>query len=298
MQVWLNGRFVSGAEAVVSVFDAGLQHGVGLFETMGARHGRVFRLAAHVERLAASAAALRLTARLRSGPLAEAVQATLERSGLKAARVRVTITGGDLGRLQATGQSALDPTIVVVAQPPTEYPDELFQQGVRVVVAGARANPLDPGAGHKTLAYWSRIAALQQAAAARAGEALWFSTTNHLASGSVSNVFLVRGGELHTPLARGEEAPGTVPNPVLPGITRAAIHELADATGVAHRAGMLTIDDVLGADEAFLTNSSWGVLPVVGVERAAIGGGAVGPVTSRLRAAWLELVERETSAGT
>jgi branched-subunit amino acid aminotransferase/4-amino-4-deoxychorismate lyase len=60
MVIWLNGAFVEGDAARVSALDAGLQHGVGLFETMQARHGRVFRLADHLDRLAESAAELGL----------------------------------------------------------------------------------------------------------------------------------------------------------------------------------------------------------------------------------------------
>jgi branched-chain amino acid aminotransferase len=64
-RVWLNGSLVEGETAQVSVFDAGFQHGVGLFETMLARNGRVFRPQAHMARLAESARELSLTDRLR-----------------------------------------------------------------------------------------------------------------------------------------------------------------------------------------------------------------------------------------
>ena len=58
---------------------------------------------------------------------------------------------------------------------------------------------------------------------------------------------------------------------------------------------MLGVPDLLDADEVFLTNSSWQVLPVTRVEKKEIGGGKVGPVTAKLRAALLELIERDTS---
>ena len=136
---------------------------------------------------------------------------------------------------------------------------------------------------------------MQHAAAKKAGEALWFTVTNHLAGGSVSNAFLVRDGVLLTPPARGEQSEDTPAWPVLPGITRAAIIELAQADGIETIRRKLDVSDILDADEVFLTNSSWGVLPVTGVEREKVGDGSVGPVTADLRAAWLEVVERETS---
>lgn len=302
MQAWLNGAWVRREDARVSAFDAGFQHGVGLFETMLARNGRVFRLRDHLERLRRSAAELRLTESLHVEPLAEAVQSTVERNGLREARVRLTITGGDLNMLAASGERVRhEPTILIVAQPPTRYPDELFANGVRALVADGRVNPLDRHAGHKTLSYWSRLSALQAAGAAGAGEAIWFSVTNHLAGGCVSNIFVVRDDVLLTPYARGEESRSSLPAPVLPGITRSVVMEIADGEvgaglGLHAERAMLSIEDVFAAREILLTNSSWGVLPVVGIERTQIGDGKPGPVAQALRAAWRERVERETTS--
>lgn len=296
MQVWLNGQFVDRDHARVSVFDAGFQHAVGLFETMLARHGAVFRAADHVKRLADSARDLLLTERLRVEPLIEALTMTLERNGLQEARLRLTITGGDLNLLQSATKSHVDPTILIVAQPPTVYPDHFFDRGVIVLTANGRENPLHPMAGHKTVSYWPRIRELQLAAANRAGEALWFSVSNHLCGGCVSNVILVKDDELLTPIARGEEAQGALPSPVLPGITRAAILGLAEDLDVPVHRRLLDVNDLLAADEVMLTNSSWGVLPVVGVEREKVGEGEVGPLTRQLREGWQRLVDEETQA--
>ncbi len=296
MDVWLNGAWVARDDARISVFDAGFQHGVGLFETMLARNGRVFRVMEHLERLARSARDLRLTETLRTEPLADAVEATVGRNQLAEARVRLTVTGGDLNLLQRDGtRPRHDPTILIVAQPPTPYPDELFARGVQLAVADARANPLDPSAGHKTLWYWPRLATLQRAGAMGASEALWFSVTNHLVGGCVSNAFLVKDGRLLTPYVRGEEPAGALPAPALPGITRGAMIDWAGDLGIEVERRMLSIEDVLGADELFLTNSSWGVLPAVGVEANRIGEGTPGPVTRQLRERWLAAVESETS---
>jgi len=295
MQIWLNGKFVTRDAALVSVFDAGLQHGIGLFETCVARNGTVFRAAAHARRLVESASALLLSDVLRIEPLAKAMQMAVEHNELDEARVRLTVTGGDLGLTAALQRRRVDPTVLIDAQPPTVYPDAFFEDGVMVTVAEGRLNPSSPMAGHKTLNYWPRIHALQHAAASKAGESLWFTVTNHLASGSVSNVFVVFDGVLATPCARGEEPIDAVGPTVLPGITRAAILELCDGMGLETRRCTLDINQLLSADEVFLTNSSWGVLPVVAVEKNTIGDGRVGEMTSRLRDAWLELVQRETT---
>lgn len=305
--VFLNGQFLDKDAAKVSAFDAGFQHAVGLFETMSSRvedgRAEVFRLESHLNRLIASAAELGLSTSLRKHALAEAVAQTAERAwldeGIRRGRVRLTITGGDLNLLQrdpAARQAGHDPTVLIVVQPATAYPPEMFERGVGAVVADARTSPLNPFEGHKTLNYWWRLRELQKAAAKGAGESLVFQITNHLAGGCVSNAFIVKGGELVTPIARGEEQevggaqPGrvTLPSPVLPGVTREFVLEAAAERGLRTARRMIAIEDVLGADELFLTNSSWGVLPVVAVEREAIGGGEVGEVTRSLRRAWAE----------
>ncbi|MFG0251541.1 MAG: aminotransferase class IV, partial [Phycisphaerales bacterium JB038] len=179
-------------------------------------------------------------------------------------------------------------------QPAAQYPERLMQQGARVVIADAKLNPFDPTAGHKTLNYWPRLFALQEAAAKQTDEALHFSITNHLAGGAVSNVFLIKEGVLLTPIARGEEEEGSLPSAVLPGITRQAIREIAAGLNLGCATQMLTVTDALDADEVFLTNSSWGVLPVVQVEAKAIGDGFVGPISKKFMERYWQLVTEET----
>lgn len=294
--VFVNGTIHEHpADARVSAFDAGLLHGVGVFETMIATGGpdavRVFRLDGHLDRLAESAARTGLSEEVRTGPLADAVKLTVARSGLARARVRLTLTGGDLNLLERSGRSNHAPTVLISAQPATVYPEAMFERGVMVTLSDARVNPLDPLAGHKTLNYWLRLRELQRAAGQGAGESILLQVTNHIAGGCVSNLFAVHGGRVLTPIARDEEAPGGLPSPVLPGITRAAVLELASVRGIGCDKRLLTIDDLLDADELFLTNSSWGVLPVVGVEKESIGGGLPGPMTRDLRAGLVAAME-------
>ncbi len=295
MKVWLNGKFVPAQDAKVSLFDSGFQHGVGVFTSMCAKHGRIFRVMSHLERLKASAIELGALEVLRIDPLADAVELTLAENEMTEARVRITVTAGDLKMLKSPGVASEparnDPTIAIVVQPPTPYPAELFDRGVRVRIADARVNPQDPFAGHKTLWYWPRLAELQLAAAASCSEAIFFTTNNRLACGAVSNIFVVRDGVLRTPWAHGESESSA---PVLPGVTRRAVIECAEERGIVVEKAHLTIDDVLAADEIFLTNSSWGVLPVVGVEQKTIADGVPGELSRLLRKDYLELVESET----
>lgn len=317
--VFLNGRFVEQGEASVAAFDAGLQHGVGLFETMlggttGLDETWVYRLDEHLERLAVSARELGLAESLRTQGLYDAVMEAAARAGHARTRVRLTVTGGDLNLLRSQGpaqregdaaEGGVRPTVMIVAQPATAYPEVMFERGVMAAIADARANPLNPCEGHKTLNYWWRLRELQAASAMGAAEAVVLSVSNHLVGGCVSNVFLVKDGVVRTPIARGEEggeelehgaAPrrrGALPSPVLPGVTRRAVIEFAEMRSIPVERRMLAIDDLLAADEMFLTNSSWGVLPVVAIEAHPLGAGRPGEVTRALRAAWVRSVEGE-----
>lgn len=299
--VWLNGRLTSREDARVSAFDAGFQHGVGLFETMHAAMTedgpRVFRIEQHLARLKASASDLQLTETLRTGALAEAIEQLVEQCGIvtaeRSARVRLTLTGGDLNLLQRGEAPLLDPTILIAVTPSVRYPNEMFERGVLVTVAETKANPLNPHEGHKTLNYWWRLRELQIASAKGAAEALVLQVTNHVCGGAVSNLFAVIDGTLVTPLAQGEPSEPHAHSPVLPGITRKAIIEFAAARGIGCDTRMLTVADVLDADEVFLTNSSWGVLPVRAIESKTIGAGMPGEVTMGLREAWLGALRNE-----
>jgi branched-chain amino acid aminotransferase len=296
MKIWLNGQFVPESEAKIGAFDAGVQHAVGLFETMRAYHGKVFGLDAHIQRLISSAQTLGLSRDLQSEPLAQAVQQTVKENDLLDARIRLTITGGDLSLLSAASDGAPvehRPSILIHATAPTAYPEAFLTEGVTVAIADSRTNPLDPLAGHKTLSYWGRLRELTLAASRGAAESLWLTVTNHLAGGSVSNILLIKDGTILSPFARGEEVDGALPAPVLPGTTRAEILKIAADEGIPVQRKMLSIDDALSADEIILTNSSWVVLPVIAVEAQSIGDGKVGPVTTQLYEKMLERIHAE-----
>ena len=202
--VFLNGEFVERDDATLSAFDAGFQHGVGLFETMlGVRTrtgAEIISLEAHVERLCESARLLRLSEDLRAGGLAEAVRQTFEKSEVDRARLRLTVTGGDLNLLESGGESNIRPTVLVACQPATAYPEAMFERGVLATISDARANPFAPTAGHKTLDYWWRLRELQQAASKGAGESIVLQVSNHVAGGCVSNLIAVHGEAVLTPM--------------------------------------------------------------------------------------------------
>jgi branched-chain amino acid aminotransferase len=259
-------------------------HGAGLFETIRAEHGRVFRLDQHLERLGRSAA--KLLTPLPEGVLPDArtLDELLQRNALDSARIRLTVTAG---QLRSDQEDDTGPTIVATASPLSGYPAQLYDQGVSVVVCSYRTSESDPTAGHKTTSYFPRLLGLREAQQARCTEAIWFTTSKHLAEGCISNVFVVRGGVIKTP---------PLDTPVLPGIARRIVLDIAKECSLKAEETPLGIDDLLDAQEVFLTNSMMQVMPVIRVELRDIGGARVGEVTRRLLLEYRKVIEKECPA--
>jgi branched-chain amino acid aminotransferase len=164
------------------------------------------------------------------------------------------------------------------------YPPELYKQGMRVCICPYKQNRLDPLAGHKTLAYLPRLLAMREAAQRRCSEALWFTTDNQLAEGSICNVFAVQKGVIVTP---------PLDTPVLPGTVRKAVIEVGRAAGMQVEERSIDINALLGSEEVFLTGSVLEIMPVTSIEKHEVGDGEVGAVTKRLRELYAELVSKE-----
>jgi branched-subunit amino acid aminotransferase/4-amino-4-deoxychorismate lyase len=265
-KVFLNGEIVDSSDAKVSVGDGGFLYGMGLFETMRAAGGKVFAFDDHLNRLFNSAGALLVRNSYSRERIAEAVEEVLAANGLSEARLRLTLTGGAMG---GEGEG----TMLITATELSGYPEDYYEKGVRVVLTDYRQNPADPLAGHKVTSYASRLLALSEAHKKMAAEALWFTADNKLAEGCISNVFLVKDSVVYTP---------RVETPVLPGVARRHVLEFAKAEGIKAVENDLTIQELLAADEVFLTNVIMLVLPVVAVEAHTVGEGKVGEVSKRL----------------
>jgi branched-chain amino acid aminotransferase len=287
--VWLNGSFVDEETATVSVRDTGLLHGAGVFTTMRSYRGRVFRLPQHLQRLRASCEALYVPLKYSDDELTGAVAQLVQRNGLSDARLRLTVTRGHARHDPLHGLQ-LEPNVFLTAAGLEPYPEEFYRRGMTVIVLDEqKLNPWDMQAGHKTLDYFSRLSALREANRRSAGEALWFNVHNYLQSGSISNGFVVKNGELITPPTnadlRDDAVRTATPYPrsnVLPGVTRGAILDLAREQKIPVRLAAIDVNALLEADEVFITNSIMQVMPVCRIERRAIGDDRPGPISRRL----------------
>jgi len=288
LQFHVDGELVPADEASVSVRDRGFMYGDAAFETLRAYGGTVFEWDAHEERLRRTCETLGMADAV-PDDLRERVDETLAANDLAEAYVRLSVTRGvQPGKL--TPDPEVDPTVVVLAKPLPRggvegipvWDGPAAVQTVRTRKPPESALPADA----KTHNYLNGILArleLRRAATAEhsADEALVRDADGRLAEGATSNVFFVDGGTLKTP------ATGL---PLLAGVTRQVVLDLAADEPFPVETGRYSVEDVRGADEAFLTNTTWELRPVETVDGIEVGGGSV---TALLRRLFDEYVEAQ-----
>jgi branched-subunit amino acid aminotransferase/4-amino-4-deoxychorismate lyase len=279
-KVFLNDKLVDADKACISAADSGFLYGAGLFETMRSHKGVVFCLKDHLDRLFFSAASLSIEHGYDRAYITGAIYKVLKANKLSEARLRLTLTAGPMGQEAGNRRG----TLLVTAIEFQPYPPEYYKDGVLVVLCPFRQNTAEPIYGHKTINYFSRMLALQLARQKRAAESLWFTVDNRLAEGCISNVFLVKDSGLYTP---------PIKTPVLAGVARKTVCEIALKDSIKLVEKDLFISDVLDADEVFLTNVIMQVMPVNRVEKHAVGAGEVGPVTREVQKRFDECVKIE-----
>ena len=280
MEFWIDGRACSEAEARVPVLDHGLLYGDGVFEGIRCYGGRPFRLAAHLDRLEASAAALRLVPNRPRAEVDAACRAMAERLGDGYLRLVVTRGDGDLGVDPASCPTA---RTFLVGGPIAVTSEAVRTRGARLITASVRRpGPAVFDARVKSLNYLPSVLARLEARAAGADEALLLNEAGRVAEGSAENVLCVQGGALCTPPA--EEG-------ALAGITRDVLLALAEDEGIPTRVCPLTLYDLRTAEEVMLVGTGAGVVPVRDLDGWSIP--CPGPVTQRLVAAFEALVRTD-----
>ena len=277
--VFVNGLFWPQSRAQISVLDRGFTYGDGLFETLRAYRGVVFRLEDHLDRCSRSARLIFLELPMTRQELRTVVCETLKRNLLSDAIIRLTVTRGE----QEPGL-AIDPetppTVVVHARPFEALPGYSYEKGVRVSLFHNSA-PRVGGINSqiKSCNFLSQIVLRERARKEGVFEGIMIDSNKRIADGTTSNIFIVKNGILKTP---------ALTEFVLPGVTRQVVLELAASLNISHEEQDLMVDDVYRADEVFLTNTRIEILPVQQADRQVIGTGTPGPVTRRLRALFLK----------
>lgn len=284
MYVSLNHRLEDARTASISVWNGGFLYGDGVYTTLRLYHGVPLDLEAHWERLSTQAADLELPLPTDLPRLAAAIAELAEHNGMgdTDGRLRITISrGGDADTpLPLTGLRDIPSTLLMTLAPVPAGLPRWQQDGIDVLV-------LDPDYSRgnipelKTLNTLPAILAQRQAARAGCQEAILTAQDGRLLEGAISNLFLVRGGELATP---------AVGAGFLAGLTRTKILALADDLKIPTAETDLYRADLEAADEAFVVGSVRELLPVVRVDGGPIGAGRPGPVTRRFQEAYRKLI--------
>lgn len=281
LQVYINGKFFAKEDAKVSVYDHGLLYGDGIFEGIRCYSGKVFRLEEHLERLYQSARAIMLEIPIAPEKLAEDIYETLRKNNFVDAYIRLVVTRG-AGSLGLDPFKTSDPQVIIITDKIALYPAEYYEKGLELITASTiRNHPAALSPRIKSLNYLNNIMAKMEGLQAGCVEALMLNHKGEISECTGDNIFLVRDGRLQTP---------PIDAGILEGITRNVVIELAEQMGIPCAQVPLTRHDVFISDECFLTGTAAEVIPVVKLDKRPIGGGAVGPITQQLLAAFKKLV--------
>jgi branched-chain amino acid aminotransferase len=285
--IWVNGRLTPRDEAVVSVFDSGFVLGDGIWEGLRVRRGVPAFLDRHLDRLLEGAKAIALDIGLSRTELADAIAETLRTNQMTdGVHVRLMVTRGVKRTPYQDPRVTVGPaTIVIIAEHKSPKP-EVLERGIALFTVHVRRpgpDSLDPKLNsHSKL---NDITACIQAYTAGADEALMLDPHGFVATCNSTHFFIVRRGELWT--STGDYCLG--------GITRSVVLEVAREAGIVARERNFSLTDVYGADEAFVTGTFAGVVPVRQVDGRDIGSGERA-LTDRLQQLYRAAVERDVDS--
>jgi branched-chain amino acid aminotransferase len=281
-KIYIDGKYYGKDDAKISVYDHGLLYGDGVFEGMRSYGSKVFRLEEHLDRLWHSAKAIWLEIPISKAEMTKAVNDTLAANKIEDGYVRLIITRG-IGTLGLDPNKCGRPTVIIIADAISLYPEELYRNGLEIVTVSVVRNhsaALSPRI--KSLNYLNNILAKIEGLQAGCSEALMLNSKGEVAECTGDNIFIVRKGKLATPPIEAD---------ILEGITRDTVIELARSAGIEVAEVPLTKYDVYTADECFLTGSAAEVIPVVKLDSRLIGDGQPGPITKKLIAQFKKLVQ-------
>ena len=281
MRIYIDGEYFDKSEAKISVYDHGLLYGDGVFEGIRIYKGKIFKLEAHLQRLWNSAKAILLDMPLTFNEMVEAVYETMSINDVKDGYIRLIVTRGQ-GDLGINPQTCLKPTIIIIVDRISLYPEEYYKKGIKIITAATRRispDALDPRI--KSLNYLNNVMAKLEAIHAGCLEAVMLNQNGYIAECTGDNVFYVKNGNLFTP----DSSSGA-----LEGITRQTVLEVAEKVGIDTKIKQVTPYDLYTADECFLTGTAAEIIPVVEIDGRSIGIGVPGEFTASITEAFLKWI--------
>ncbi|MCK9266014.1 branched-chain-amino-acid transaminase [bacterium] len=284
MLIYLNGKLVEKEEAKVSVFDHGLLYGDGIFEGIRIYNGKIFRLDEHIERLFYSAKAIMLEVPLNFYDMKNATIQTVRANKLKNGYIRLIVTRG-VGDLGLDPRKCKIPTLIIIANEISLYPESLYEQGLAIITVPTRRNlteSINPAI--KSLNYLNNIMAKIEANNAGVMEAVMLNQEGFVSECSGDNIFIVKDKTVYTPPASAG---------VLYGVTREAIKEICIRLEIEFKEINLTRYDIFNADESFLSGTAAEIIPVISLDNRIIGNGKPGEITKTILTAFQLMTQTE-----
>lgn len=290
--IYVNGKMLPKSKAMVSVYDHGLLYGDGVFEGIRIYNGKIFKCAQHMERLYRCASQIGLKIPVPPEEMVRIQRRCIAANDIREGYIRLVVTRG-FGTLGLDPRRCPVPGVICIADQIRLYSEDAYKSGMRVVVAKRPKTPiacLDPRI--KSLNYLNNILAKMEAIEAGCDEAIMLSTDGWVTECTGDNIFVIKGGKLLTPPpVNGESG-------LLEGVTRRFVMDtLCKDCHVPISEKMMRIEDVLSADEVFLTGTAAELIAVTEIDhtdgkRHAISTGE-GPITAKLRQRFRAIVTSE-----
>jgi branched-chain amino acid aminotransferase len=280
-KIYLDGLIVDEADAKVSVFDHGLLYGDGVFEGIRFYNHRVFRLEEHIRRLYDSAKSILLTIPLTPQEMIAATCATIRANGLVDGYIRLVITRG-VGPMGLSPYKCPKASVIIIVDTISLYSEEAYANGLTMATCSSRRpshDILSPQV--KSLNYLNNVMAKVEALQAGAEEGLILNDLGLVAECTGDNVFVIRDGFITTP---------PITAGALPGITRAAVIDIARELGLPLAERDLSRHDIYTCDECFLTGTAAEVIAATKLDQRVLGTGKPGPITQKIIARFREIV--------
>lgn len=280
--VYIDGEYYPKSQAKISVYDHGLLYGDGVFEGIRAYNGVVFKLKEHIDRLYRSAHAIMLQIPATKEEMIKIVLETLRKNQLKDAYIRLVVTRG-VGDLGLDPRKCPKPTVIVITDTIVLHKGEAKEKGVTAMLSWVKRDPVDATTHEiKSLNYLNSILAKIEANINGVDEAICLDKNGYICEGVAENIFIVKNGRIYTPPSY---------TGALPGITAAAVTELAKQLGYEVIEKNLTPYELFTADEVFFTGTAAEIVPVREINKRQIGNGKPGPITRRLMEEFSTLVQ-------
>jgi branched-chain amino acid aminotransferase len=280
--IYIDGKMKPKRDAMISVYDHGLLYGDGVFEGIRVYKGKIFKCQQHIDRLWRSAERIRLHIPVTPEEMVDIQRKCIKANNISDGYIRLLVTRG-VGALGLNPFKCPKASVICIADQIHLYPPEMYETGMKVVVAKRPRVPvacLDPRI--KSLNYLNNILAKVEALDAGCLESIMLNTDGFVSECTGDNIFVIKNGEIFTPPSEAG---------ILEGITRRFVmNDLCPRLGISCREKWMKIEEVLDADEIFLTGSAAEMIAVTSIDGQTVGGGSEGPVTKRLRSLFRQIV--------